>query len=169
MDAATWGFLGALAGTIVGASASIFTTIISGWNANRLQTTADALERTERARAFQRSNLLELQDSLQDAMRLIGRAHHEDMLAARESGEWGKSMSSEEVDQGILLANRKLAILTERVANDELRSNLRTLRQTMTNCLVSSSEVESMRSIQRASSEFPSFMEKLGVVLRDNY
>lgn len=169
MDAATWGFVGALAGTVVGASASIVTTIISGWNANRLQECADALERTERARAFQRSNLLDLQDSLQDAMRLIGRAHHEDMLAARESSEWGKSMLSEDVDQGILLANRRLAILTERVDNDELRSNLRKLRQTMTNCLTSSSELESMGSIRRASSEFESFMEKLGVVLRGNY
>jgi uncharacterized membrane protein YccC len=169
MDAATWGFVGALAGTVIGASASIVTTIISGWNANRLQKNADALERTERARAFQRSNLLELQDSLQDVMRLIGRAHHEDMLAARESGEWGKSMLSEELNQGILLANRKLAILTERVANDELRSNLRELHQIMTNCLMSSSELESMGSIQRASSEFAPFMEKLGVVLRGNY
>jgi hypothetical protein len=169
MDAATWGFVGALAGTVVGASASIVTTIISGWNANRLQKNADALERTERARAFQRSNLLELQDSLQDAMRLIGRAHHEDMLAARESGEWGKSMLSEEVNQGTLLANRNLAILTERVANDELRSNLRKLRQTMTNCLTSSSELESIGSIHSASSGFESFMEKLGIVLRGNY
>lgn len=169
MDAATWGFVGALTGTVVGASASIFTTIIGGWTANRLQKDADALKRSECARAFQRSNLLELQDSIQDAMRLLGRAHHEDVIAARESGEWGKAMLSEEVNEGSGLANRKLAILTERVADDELRSDLRELRQRMTNCLFAHSELEMRESMQRASSEFASFMEKLGIVLRSNY
>jgi hypothetical protein len=108
MDAATWGFIGTLAGAVIGATASICTTLVSSWNASRLQQNADYLERIERARAFQRDNLLALQDSLQDAMRLAARAHLEDAVAAN----FGKSMLSEEVNQNILLSNRKLSILT---------------------------------------------------------
>jgi len=169
MDAAIWGLIGSLAGTVVGASASIFTTFISGKNTAFLQKAANSLERTERARSFQRENLIALQDALLDAMRLMNRAHHADMLAAREGGEWGKSMLGDELNQEIMLANRKLAILTERVADDVLRADLKKLRQTITKCLFASSENESTALILSVAPEFETFMENLGVLLRHSY
>ncbi len=169
MDAATWGFIGTLVGAVVGASASILTTVISGRNSAYLQKNTDTLERVERARSFQRSNLIELQDSLLDAMRFIGRAYVEDTMASKKNGEWGKSLLSKEVNQGILLSTRKLAILTERVSNDELRSDLKGLRQLMAQCLGASSESESVDLMQKVTSKFESFMEHLGIVLRSNY
>jgi gas vesicle protein len=169
MDAALWGFIGTLAGAVVGATASISTTAISSRNASRLQQNSNYLERIERARAFQRDNLLELQDTLQDCMRLMGRAHHEDVVAYRESGHWGKSMLSDEVNQNTLLSNRKLAMLTERVSDNELRSELKKFSNNSSNLLFAKSEIESDESLKIASSEFSSIMEKLGEVLRKNY
>lgn len=165
MDAATWGFIGTLAGAVIGATASICATLVSSWNASRLQRNADYLERIERARAFQRDNILELQDSLQDAMRLIGCAHLEDVAAAN----WGKSMLSEEVNQSILLTNRKLSILTERVADDKLRSELKQVREKMTNCLLAKSKAEGEALIMDTSTAFNLLMGYLGEVLRSNY
>lgn len=85
MDAAIWGFIGTVVGTVVGASASILTTFINARNSARLQENADTLQRLERAREFQRTNLLELQEALSQHMRLIGRAHLEDVESFRKS------------------------------------------------------------------------------------
>lgn len=169
MDAASWGFIGAIAGTVVGAAASICTTILNGRNASELQKHADALERTERARAFQRDNLLELQEAVMTSMRFMNSAHHEDMLADKKGVEWGKSMLSDEVNQGAMMANGRLVILTERVANEELRENLKKLRLAITSCMLSRSKQESLDELNRATSEFESVMEKLGIVLRTYY
>lgn len=169
MDAAIWGFIGALSGTIVGASASIFTTIFNVRNTNRLQNDAHNLERIERSREFQRNNLLELQDTLQNAARLTGRLHHENLLAAKESGIWGKSLINEQLDQTVLSNNQKLTILIERIASDELRSNIKALRKTMTEIMFSKSELESENALRQVTDEFLATMEKLGTVLRQNF
>ncbi len=169
MDASSWGFLGALVGTIVGALASILTTLVSSRSANDLQLSADVLARSERARAFQRDTLIELQEVMLAAIRLVHRAHSEDVKAARQSGEWGKSKLSEEIDQGIFQTNGKLAVLAERIGDGDLRSSLGDLRQTMTNCLLAKSEQESEHQMQQASEKMQLFMEKLGIVLRQNY
>ena len=57
MEAALWGFLG----TIVGAMVSIATSWINSRNETERQRQANSFERLERARAFQRDNLLNLQ------------------------------------------------------------------------------------------------------------
>ena len=79
MEPVTWGFLGTIVGTIVGASASIITTLITGRYSIKLQKDAISHERNERAREFQRNNLLELQNVLSSHMRLVTRAHLEDI------------------------------------------------------------------------------------------
>jgi hypothetical protein len=93
VDAALWGFLGAL----VGAGTSIATTWVSNRHEATRQRQADSLERVERARAFQRDNLLELQDTLQNAMRFCGRMLHEDQMAFKRGGKWGKALLGDEV------------------------------------------------------------------------
>jgi len=95
VEAALWGFLGAL----VGASASIATSWLNSRHEMARQHQADSLERIERARAFQRDNLLELQQLLQGMVRFSARAQLEDERAFRQSGEWGKALLSEEVMQ----------------------------------------------------------------------
>jgi len=170
MEAATWGFIGTVLGAVVGASASILTTLISGRNSARLQEKADTLQRLERAREFQRNNLLELQDSLSQQMRMIGRAHLEDVEYFRKSGSGERSnLLSVELDQELMLSSRRVAILTERIYDDSLRDNLKELRQNMTNVLMAKSKNESREMLQQASDRFEQFMEQLGVVLRSNY
>lgn len=170
MDTATWGLIGTLVGTVVGASASILTTLISGTNSARLQEQADTLERLERARGFQRNNLLELQDSLLQEMRLTGRAHLEGVKSYRESGsEVRSNLLSEELNQELMISAGKVAILTERIADDTLRDNLKELRQKMTNVFMAKSETESIEMLQIASTSFIQVMVQLGAVLRSNY
>lgn len=169
MDSAFWGFIGTIVGAIVGATASILTTIINGWKSTQLQKERDNFERLERSREFQRNTLLELQDSLSQNLRLIGRAHLEDLALYRQNDGVRSNLLSAELNQDIMLSNRKNAILTERISDDEIRNNLKILRQHMNDVLFAKSENESRNKLQIASSNFEKFMEKLGVVLRNNY
>lgn len=170
MDPAIWGFIGTVVGAVVGASASIFTTFITARNSAHLQENADTLQRLERAREFQRTNLLELQEALSQEMRLIGRAHLEDLESFRKSENDGRSnLLSEELNQELMLSRRKVAILTERVSDDILRDNLKALRQNMSNVLMAKSENESRIMIKEAGNSFEQFMQQLGLVLRINY
>lgn len=169
MDASTWGFIGSLAGAVVGASASIITTFINNSHSSKLQEQSDAFKRIERSSEFQRNNLLELQDKLHEAMRFAHRAHYEDTIGFKQNGEWGKTKLSEEVNQGIMITNKKLSILTERIADDELRSDLNHLRKTISSHVFAKSETQSLEFFNDASTEFDTFMQKLGNVLRSNY
>jgi hypothetical protein len=171
MDTATWGLIGTLVGAVVGASASILTTLISCKNSVRLQIQANTLERLELARNFQKNNLLKLQYSLLQEMRLVGRAHLEDVEFHRKIGNKVKyNLLSKELDQELMISAGKVAILTERIADDALRDNLKELRKKMTDVvLLVDSEAESCKRLHIASTSFEQFMVQLGAVLRSYY
>ena len=170
MEPVTWGFIGTIVGTIVGTSASIITTLITGWNSRKLQQDAVSHERSERAREFQRNNLLELQDVLLSHMRLVTRAHLESIKSFRDSpNKSQRPLLSDELDQELLLSNRRLTILTERIANDPLRENIKALSSEMFSVIIAKSESESNVAIQNMASMFNNTIESLGVVLRANY
>ena len=170
MEPVHLGFIGALLGAIVGASASIITTLITGWNSRKLTQDADSLERKERSREFQRNNLLELQDVLLDGMRLTGRAHIEAIKSFKGGAIEGRMPPiSEELDQKLLESSRRLAMLTERIADDSLRESINILRGNMVDVQVATTEAESDTTLQDAISMFENTMKQLGVILRESY
>lgn len=169
MDSATWGFVGVLAGSVVGALASIATTWITNKNDRQLQKDQDSLERKERARAFQRETLIGVQEKLQVLFRMVGKAHYEQAMAYKVDGQWGRAPISEEVNQGTLQANQKLLILTERVADDGLRSELKKLRDSLNRILFTQSEQEAEQRITACIEKSDKVMEDLGVILRGHY
>lgn len=165
MEAALWGFLGAL----VGAGASIATSWLNNHHELKRQQQANSLERIERARSFQRDNLLALQQTLQDGMRFLGRAHLEDERAFQQSGEWGKAMLPEDIAEGTREINAKLASLIQRVADDALRASIKSLHSQMTSCLSAGSREQALTALDNTSNSYNGLMEQLGQVLRALY
>lgn len=151
MDAALWGFLG----TIVGAGVSIVTSLISNRHETMRQKQADSLERIERARIFQRDNLLELQQTIQDAMRFSARILHEDTTAFKQGGEWGAALLSEEVSEGSRATNARLMALTVRVADDEVRDAVDGLQEMLTNCQFAKSKEQAEIVHKGAATAYP--------------
>jgi hypothetical protein len=162
---ALWGLLGAL----VGAGASIATSWLSNRHEIARQHLADSLERIERSRAFQRDNLLELQQSLQDAVRLSARAQLKDEQAFRQSGEWGKALLGEEVSEGTRAANARLMALTERVADDSVRASVKNLRERLATLSVARTQEQANAVWGDAMAAFPLVMEQIGTALRRLY
>lgn len=165
MEAAAWGFVG----TLVGALASIGTSWIANRNARLLQSAKLQEDRAERAKAFQRETLIALQDSVLDALRLYARAHIELVEATRKSGQWRKAMLSEEVNQGLLAANRRVAVLVERVADESVRAKVRALVSLGSDGVLAQNEHVAEAINMRIATELQPLQEAIGVALRSNY
>lgn len=169
MDGAAWGFIGALAGAALGALASIVTTVVQNRNVAQLQLQADLLDRTERARAFQRDNLIALQEALQDVARSAGRTFHEDAMANRGGTEWGKLLLSDELDTSALAADRRLSALVERVQDDALREQVRAVHSEFRRVPSATSERDAEAHLMTGSTLYTEAMRHLGEVLRGLY
>lgn len=165
MEAAAWGLIG----TLVGALTSIGTTWLTHRNSYLLQAARVSEERTERAKSFQRETLLELQEAIHDSLRLNTRAHFEERMACRQTGKWGDHLLTEEVNEGLRLANRRVSILVERVADEPLRAKVKTLTRLATDGRFLSSEHEAELNQQELAIETPGVFEHIGSVMRGYY
>ncbi len=165
MDAAIWGLLGA----IVGALASISATWLSILSSYRLQREKDQSERIERARSFQRETLVDLQEAIHDALRTINRAHMEDLNAHRAGKPWGTNLLPEELDEGVRLTLRRVLILVERVADDEVRQQVKGLMGNLWATLLANSLSESQNHFRKVFKDSTPVLERIGTVLRQNY
>lgn len=162
MESAIWGLLGA----IVGASASIAAAWLAARSSYEVQRAKASDERAERANAFQRQTLLDLQEAIHDALRLVARAHIEDTDAHGATKEWGKNMLSDEVNEGVRVAQRRVAILIERVADDQLRASVKALMETAAGALLARSAREANFHMEAISKETEQVFGGIGTVLR---
>ncbi|MGE6780038.1 hypothetical protein ACQKFL_20565 [Vreelandella titanicae] len=170
MEPVTWGFIGTIVGTVAGASASILTTVIAERNRRSIRRDEATYAREERAREFQCKNLLKVQDVLSSTMRLVAKAHLEDMQHySNRQTESDPAMLSGDLDNEIRLSNKKLSILSERIADDLLRENIKLLRAKMTAVLVAKNPAESEGALEILSYAFDESMAKIGIVLRNTF
>lgn len=170
MEPITWGFIGTIVGTVAGASASILTTVIAERNRRSIRRDDATYARAERAQEFQCNNLLKVQDVLSSTMRLVFRAHLEDMHQYRNRlSESEPPMLSGNLDNEIRLSNRELSILSERIADDLLRENIKLLRARMSAVLVAKRAEESESALKALSYAFDESMAKIGIVLRNTF
>lgn len=170
MEPVTWGFIGTVVGTVAGASASILTTMIAEKNRRSIKRDEATYAREERLREFQCNNLLAVQDVLSNTMRLVAKAHLEDMDHYRNrQSESDPAMLSCDLDNEIRLSKKELSILSERIADDSLRESIKLLRAKMTAVLLAKSAAESERSLESLSYFFDESMAKIGVVLRSTF
>lgn len=165
MEAALWGLLG----TIAGAAASIVTSVIASKNAASLQSAAATLEREEKSRAFQRDTLIELQDAVHDELRAVNLVYMADEAAYRATQTWGRKLLGEELNNKVHLAGRRTLLLSERIADDELREHLKSLRGLLTDVQMARDPSVAERAYMAAMVMGNPVMEHIGTVLRTLY
>lgn len=169
MEESTWGFIGVITGAIVGATTSIVTTILTSNNAARLQENTNAQERMERARLFQRETLLAVQETLNDSLRMMMVIYLHDSKSSKGGEEWGKSPIDRDIGEKARLNTRQLVILTERIADDSLREELKMIRKHITKISFCTSKKEAEALTNSTVSLTEHFMERLGITLRNLY
>jgi len=169
MNPAVWGFIGVLLGSIIGASASILTSIINTRNESKLQSKRERYQREERLKEFQRRNLLRLQDLLPHCMFLMNRAHIVDVNNAKNQKKWREVLLSADLDGKIRISFRKLTIIIDRVSNEKLRKDLMVTHKYMGDYLFAKSEIEAECLLKKYTNNFSRLMAKVGIELRSTY
>lgn len=128
MDPAVWGFIGVVIGGLVTGVVTLLAAKVQADAAASLDSAKRRDDRQLERDAFQRENLLELQDALNRWIRAVNALHAADRRSLRETGSpvslFPDGLSEAEFDSG-----RRLMYLTERVVDDDLRSRLRALRE----------------------------------------
>lgn len=156
-------------GTLIGASVSIFTTYLNNKNSVNIQMGNESFKRAELFREFQRDNLLQLQERLSFSMRLVGRAHFEDLKSFKETNKWKANLLDPDLDKDINQSFREISIKAERIDNDELRNEVKRLKEQMNECLLANNLPSRRGRITELTKDFEVVMSKLGEILRANY
>lgn len=115
---------------------------------------------------FQRVNLLELQEAAQVLVRAMGKSQHEDMVAFRTTGVWGKNQYSEEANQGSLDGHVRLTRFGVRVADDEIRILVEQFTSICSRHVFCRSESAGEACMEEAMDYFRKLNERIGIVLR---
>lgn len=165
MDAAIWGLIG----TLVGAMASIGTTWIASRSNLHIQLITNKQERSERASAFQRQTLVDLQDAIHDTLRLTTQGYIQDRDAHFSGKPWGDNMLSEPLNEDLRLAERRVAILRERVSDDQLRNEIKALMNLSKEILLSRSANEAKSHMEKCYNVGNNLLVSIGTVLRKHY
>lgn len=163
------GGIAGLFGALVGAGASIATTFLTNRHAVGLQSSANTIERQEKARAFQRETLLACQEAMRKNARLTGRAFYEEVMALHNGTPWRKHMFGEPLNTEMAESRGSLGMLVERIADDKLRKELKVVAKLMGDVQFSASKEEAENSLFAAVERTEKVTELLGTVLRETY
>jgi len=169
MDPLTWGFIGTLIGTVVGASASIITTIINGRTASMNQNKQEIYKRQEIFREFQPDNYLKIQESTYKAHRLVTLLHVQDMQNLKDSGQWQQGILNAENSNELLYTVQDLTMYFERIQNEKVREEIRNLTDKMLKVSHTSDWKESNQLLGEINLDISNAMKILGTELRNNY
>lgn len=169
MSPESWGFIGALIGTVVGASASIITTVINSRNAAKIQKEIIENAQDEQFKKIQRENLLELQELVSHVCRLITKAHLEDLKNNKEGIKWSSARISPKLDNDIEVSIRELSIKLERIADDELREELLLFKKKVKENIAAVGYQEGEKKFMNLIEVFNNIMPIIGKVLRANF
>jgi hypothetical protein len=120
----------------------------------------------ERA-AFQRQNLLDLQQALFDYGRALARLFHEDSANARKAGVWGKLPISDEWNEKELLAGREVRLFKSRTDDGGLRMEVNSVLEESLKLKDANSEMEAVNALNRTFDVFDRAVERAGELLRD--
>lgn len=123
---------------------------------------ANALRRAE----FQRTTLLELQETVSQLARATGQIHHHDRIAFRESGVWRQNLVPEVVDDGYLLATTRIGQLRVRVRDEQIRELAKDFTGACADAGYTRNEAEANAKIETVLELHQRLMERLGTVLR---
>lgn len=131
--------------------------------------------REDRRDEFERVNLLELQDSLQQFIRQAGRLNHLTEIEWRRAGTWGREPLPEDVGgEPSLAIGQQLNRLNSRTLDDEIRDEVRRLRGEVARAGIpavqgeadTDARLRSRRSFDDAVARFEPLMELIGARIR---
>jgi hypothetical protein len=148
--------------------------VLSDWlqyrrNREREREARDDLRRAqleERRTTFQRQNLLDLQESVNDLARATGATNVEDYRAYRQTGEWQQQPTDEVLSESSRVAIRRTSILNSRVRDDLVRELVQKFKDSCVSATFSDSKEAADSALEMMASMFEDLNDRIGLVLR---
>ena len=165
MEPAFWVFCG----TLIGGAVSVLTTWFNNTNALQIHRLKSRDERDEKAREFQRETLLATQEAAQNLLRLMARAHIADINAFRSGQAWELNRLEPPLNEDMRAANGRMALLTERIADDTLRDAIQAFQSSINSVVNATSANSAEEALEKVSFAIPVAMGQIGAALRTHY
>jgi hypothetical protein len=120
----------------------------------------------ERRADFQRKNLLDLQEAIQDLARSSGAIIHADTMKFRETQQWRRHLLPEDLNQAQFEATRKCILLIVRIRNGEIREIAQIFRLAALDASDSPDEATAQKRMNAAVEDLKKVHELIGAELR---
>src|SRR5260370_5590039 len=120
----------------------------------------------ERRADFHRQTLLDLQEVLQDFARAAGAAYHADVMAFKKTGTWAKELVPTEIDNNILIANRRCLMLGVRVRDESVRNLVESFRTHTNGVSLKSNNKETQEELTMSAQILETLQKRIGELLR---
>jgi hypothetical protein len=124
----------------------------------------DQLE--ERRTTFQRHNLLDLQEAVNDLARATSAGNAEDNRVYGQTAGWQKQRADETLSENSRLAIRRTSILNSRVRDDLVRELVQKFKDSCVSATFSDSKEAADSALEMMASVFEDLSDRIGLVLR---
>jgi len=92
--------------------------------------------------------------------------HHLDEMEQRKTGEWGRHLLPEDLDNDAYQANVSIMVLTSRVRDDRVRELVETFRSNATHVGISHTEEAARAALAKMVEVLEPLHERIGEILR---
>jgi 16S rRNA C967 or C1407 C5-methylase (RsmB/RsmF family) len=138
-----------------------------GWALNERSSSERERRELKRRRSdFQRTTILDLQETLANLARATSRIHHEDWMAFKKSGQWGRNQTTDEWAEKQRDAFQSLTVFTTRLDDEELRRELQRYQDVCYEATMANDESTSNLALIDLQIAFNAVMGNLGETLR---
>lgn len=120
----------------------------------------------ERREKFQEETLLNLQESLCQLMRGAGAAHHQDVMAYKQSGKWLKQLLPPDLDEMLRDAQARTSMLMVRAQDDRLRELVEGLKKLEVGVTLARTPSESEGALKSMGELYEECNFRIGELLR---
>jgi hypothetical protein len=120
----------------------------------------------ERRVAFQRETLLNLQDAVVRYTRVAGKMHHLDRMEQRRTGNWGRYLLPDDLNNEAFQANVSIMVLISRVRDNRVRELAETFREHASRVGISDTEEAGRNALDIVTEVLDPLHKRIGEVLR---
>ncbi|WBL25096.1 hypothetical protein [Zunongwangia sp. HGR-M22] len=167
MNSELYGFIGTLVGTIVGASSSIFATLITNKGNSRNQRRIENFKNNLIVKELQRENCMQAQETMLNLLRFTS-LHLLDIINAEKNSNSPVSFD-EKVNEKCSENIRKLNLITQRFSNRKLADQIIEFRSLCSEFIMIDDKTQGFNLMSEVKNKYEIAFDKIGEELRKNY
>jgi len=151
------------AGVALGSAAlGVVSETLKGWFGRRYSI-------ADKRTVFRHRTAVELQETIYQLMRTTGAIHHADTTAARQSGVWGRTLASNDLNEAHNVQVIRIRVLMERLEDAPLRQNIDVLISGSASVVIARTEQAALDANETLMKRHKEVNKELGRAIRETW